>query len=231
MTIILIHDFFRLFVPVKIKHTNRKMAFKKISEKISCRALIVILLASLSCSEMYGQEVKNDSKNEIYPYPEEKSTAPSINQRLFFGGYLGLQFGTVTNIQIAPVVGFWVLPRLAVAAGPSYQYYKDSYYDYTSNIYGLKSYAEFVVIQNINRNSPSNTSIFLHLEDDLLNMESSVLLNSNLSGRSTVNTVLGGVGISQQIGMRSSVNFMILWSLYDKYGIYSNPEIRLSFSF
>lgn len=206
------------------------MTFRNIFEKISCPAVIVILLVFLSCSKIYGQE----SKNDIYPYPEEKeekSSAPPISQRLFFGGYLGLQFGTVTNIQIAPVIGFWVLPRVALAVGPSYQYYKDSYYDYTSNVYGLKSYAELVVFQNINKNSPSHTSIFLHLEDDLLNMESAALMNSNLSGRSTVNTVLGGAGISQQIGGRSSVNFMILWSIYDEYGIYSNPELRISFNF
>jgi hypothetical protein len=206
------------------------MALKKISEIIFCRTLIIILLSCLSYSKIYGQETNKD----IYPYEEKQTkSTPPISQRLFFGGYLGLQFGTVTNIQIAPVVGLWVLPRLAVAVGPSYQYYSDSYYHYTTNIYGLKSYAQFVVIQNINKylSMGSNTGIFLHLEDDLLNMESSALFGSNLEGRSTVNTVLGGAGISQQLGSRSSINFMVLWSLYDPYHIYSNPEIRISFNF
>ncbi len=27
---------------------------------------------------------------------------PPVNQRLFFGGSFGLQFGTVTNIEVAP---------------------------------------------------------------------------------------------------------------------------------
>ena len=59
--------------------------------------------------------------------------APAISERIFFGGNFGLQFGTVTNIQIAPIVGFWLRPRIAVAVGPEYQYYKDPYYK--TNIY------------------------------------------------------------------------------------------------
>jgi len=52
---------------------------------------------------------------------------PPLSERIFLGGSFGLQFGTVTNIQVAPVLGVWLLPRLNVAAGPSFQYYKDSF--------------------------------------------------------------------------------------------------------
>ncbi len=49
--------------------------------------------------------------------------------------------------------------------------------------------------------------------------------------RVNVNTVLGGVGISQQIGRRSAVNLMFLWVLDDSgYNLYNNPEIRISFA-
>jgi len=191
---------------------------------------LICLFLFISLSTISGQ----NSKDDQYPYDQKaKDEAPPLRERLFFGGYLGLQFGTITDIQIAPVIGLWVLPRLALAVGPSYQYYKDSYYDYSTNIYGIKSYAEFVVIQNINKflSAGGSTGIFLHAEDDLLNMDSAVLFNSNVSGRSTVNTLLGGAGISQRLGGRSSVNFMVLWALYDKYGVYSNPEIRISFNF
>jgi hypothetical protein len=44
--------------------------------------------------------------------------------------------------------------------------------------------------------------------------------------------VLAGPGLSQQIGRRASLNFMVLWPLNDSgYDIYSKPEIRVSFSF
>jgi hypothetical protein len=162
----------------------------------------------------------------------KKEAVPPLRERLFFGGNLGLQFGTITNIQVAPVVGLWVRPRIAVAAGPEYQYFKfkDPYGDgYESHSFGGKAYAEFVVIQNINKFLPmgANTGIFLHLEDELLSLH-----QSTVSEKVTVNTILGGAGLSQQIGRRSSVNLMFLWVLDDSgYPLYSNPEIRISFSF
>jgi len=160
---------------------------------------------------------------------EPREKAPPLRERFFFGGSFGLQFGTITNIQVAPVVGLWLLPRVAVAAGPEYQYYKEPYYK--TDIYGGKAYLQYVVIKNLNSFLPmgTNTGIFLHLEDEILNLETRV---ANSYDRVNVNTLLGGVGISQEIGRRSAVNLMFLWVLDDSgYDLYSNPEIRISFSF
>lgn len=158
---------------------------------------------------------------------------PPLRERIFFGGNFGLQFGTITDIQISPVIGLWVLPRLAVAVGPDYRFYKDRY-DRT-NIYGGKGYMQFVVIKDINSFLPigANTGIFLHVEDEVLSLESSFWKNPPVfSKRFYINTVLAGGGISQQIGRRSSLNIMILWALNDSgYAVYSNPEIRFSFNF
>jgi len=47
-----------------------------------------------------------------------------------------------------------------------------------------------------------------------------------------INTILAGGGLSQQIGRRAALNFMVLWALNDSgYGLYSNPEIRIGFVF
>mgnify|MGYP001791483351 FL=1 len=161
-----------------------------------------------------------------------REESPPLRQRLFFGGNLGLQFGTITDIQVSPVVGLWVLPRVAVAVGPDYRFYKDRYN--RTNIYGAKGYVQLVVLKNINSVIPigANTSIFLHLEDEVLSLESAFWKNPDLTNRFYLNTVLAGVGLSQQIGRRSSLDFMVLWALNDsQYGVYSNPEIRLSFIF
>jgi hypothetical protein len=161
---------------------------------------------------------------------------PPLRERMFFGGSLGLQFGTYTDIQITPIVGLWVRPRLAIAAGPNYRYYKDPYY--STSIYGLNSYIQFVPLKDLNNLVPVgiHMGFFLHLEDELMNLESEVWdpnwnpTDSNT--RFTVNTVLAGFGISQQIGQRSAVNLMFLWALNNSvYGLYSNPEIRISFNF
>ena len=162
-----------------------------------------------------------------------KEEPPPLRERLFFGGSFGLQFGTITDIEFSPVAGFWLLPRLAFAAGPNFRYYK--FLDSKTNIYGGKGYLQLVVVQNISNILPigGNIGIFLHLENEFLSLESSFWKNPPyVSERFYVNTVLTGPGISQQIGRRSSMNFAVLWALNDsRYSVYSNPEIRIIFHF
>jgi hypothetical protein len=162
----------------------------------------------------------------------ESEQKPPLRERMFFGGSLGLQFGTYTDIQITPLVGLWVRPRLAIAAGPNYRFYKDPYY--STSIYGANGYVQFVPLKDLNNLVPAGIHLgfFLHLEDELMSLESAVWDQTNPNTRFTINTVLAGFGISQQMGQRSSINLMFLWALNNSvYGLYSNPEIRLSFSF
>lgn len=179
-----------------------------------------ILLLIVSFSVVSGQD--------------ERQEAPSVKDRLFYGGSLGLQFGTITDIQVAPIVGFWVLPRINVAVGPNYRYFKER--SVATSLYGGKAYVQFVVIQDLNSFLPmgSHTGIFLHLEDELLSLKSSFwkFPNPYTTDRFYVNTVLAGGGISQQIGRRASLNFIILWPINESvYSIYGKPELRISFTF
>ena len=143
-------------------------------------------------------------------------------------------FGTITDIHVSPVIGFWVLPRVAVAVGPTYRFYKDQI-DRTA-IYGGRSYVQLVVIKDLSSVLPLgvHTGIFLHFEDELLSLKTSFWKNPPpyKTDRFYVNTVLAGAGVSQQIGRRASLNFMVLWPLNDSgYNIYSKPEIKISFTF
>jgi hypothetical protein len=79
-----------------------------------------------------------------------------------------------------------------------------------------------------------HTGLFLHVEDELLSLKTSFWKNPPPyeTDRFYVNTVLAGAGISQQIGKRASLNFMLLWPLNDPvYELYSKPELRISFLF
>jgi len=120
--------------------------FKKITFLIICSAF-----ASLSI--ISGQNTR-----------EQK---PPLRERMFFGGSLGLQFGTYTNINVTPIVGLWVRPRIAIAAGPNFTYYKDPYY--ATTMYGGNAYVQFVPVKDINNALPIgiHMGIFLHLEDEL----------------------------------------------------------------
>jgi hypothetical protein len=187
--------------------------------KILLAGLLIFVLIIASPSVLFGQKVRE--------------APPPLRERIFFGGNFGLQFGSITDIQVAPIVGLWVLPRVSIAGGPEFRYYKDYYYK--TNIYGGKVYTEFVLMKDLNSLVPIgiHTGIFFHLEDEFLNLESALWKNSpDLKGRFYLNTVLAGGGISQQIGARSSMNFTLLWCINPSiYTIYSNPEIRISFNF
>ncbi len=182
------------------------------------RPLISVFLFLLLASPGYSQD--------------DQDYIPPVRERLFFGGSFGLQFGTITDIQASPIAGMWVLPRLGVAVGPNYRYY--SFRSSKTHIYGGRSYLQYVFLRDISSVIPIgiNTGLFLHGEYELLSLESAYWKNPYMSGRFTTSTFLAGGGLSQQMGRRSSLNFMVLWPVNDSgYGIYSNPEIRVSFLF
>jgi len=194
---------------------------KTLSGKTAANIFIVITFFILTGINAYSQLLAGD--------------APPIRERLFFGGEFGLQFGYETNIEVAPVVGLWVLPRLAIAAGPEYTYYARRNIGSTS-IYGGRFYTQFVVVQDLNNIIPAgiHMGLFIHAEDEFQSLESETPFWKNTAvntERFNVNTFLVGGGISQQMGKRAALNFIFLWALDDEYDLYSNPEIRISFVF
>ena len=158
---------------------------------------------------------------------------PPVKQRLFFGGSFGLQFGTVTNIEVAPLAGIWLLPRVAVGAGPSFQYYKDPYG--RTSIYGGRVMLQVTLVQDLNNIIPVgiNTGIFVNCEYEGLSLQRA-FFNSDpeADGRFYYGIFLAGAGLSQPTGKRSSMNISFLWSINgNEYGIYDTPEIRIEFYF
>jgi hypothetical protein len=168
----------------------------------------------------------------LYSQDAEDYTPP-LSQRIFFGGSFGLQFGTITNIELSPVIGVWLLPRLNVAAGPSFQYFK--YQNEQTILYGGRSYFQFMVIQDFNNIIPVglNFGLFIQGEYEGLSLEKSFWeYNGEPGKRIYSGTFLAGAGITEPIGPRASVNFSVLWPMgVQKYEIYDNPEIRISFIF
>ena len=178
------------------------------------RLLLIVLLASSTTVSLFSQEQERDT--------------PTFAQRLFFGGDFGLTAGTITDIKLAPLVGIWITPRLAVAAGPEYRYYKSPYNKY--HIFGAQAYGEFYMIQNLNNLIPIglNTGIYAHIEEEVLSISSKTY---NVE-KETLTTLLVGAGISQPMGPRSAMHVTLLWAISGTgYEYYNNPEIKVSFVF
>ncbi len=187
------------------------------------RKILILCLLTVIFTAVSGQE-------------SSREEPPAIKERLFFGGNFALQLGTITNIEVSPVVGFWVRPRIAVAVGPDYNYYNDPYR--STNIYGGRAYVQLVVLRDLNKFIPlgTGTGIFLHLEDEALSLDSQQWGLPIPPKRFTINTTLAGAGLSQQIGRRAAINFVVLWAIFESDAehtsmLYANPEIRIGFVF
>ncbi len=182
--------------------------------KSLARIVVVLLLLNISFAAVLAQNARDEK--------------PPLRERLFFGGSLGLMFGTYTDIDISPIIGLWVLPRLNIAAGPEFRYLK--YYDEKANIYGGRVYSQFVIIKDLNNMLPMGVHLgfFLHGEYEFFQYD----YTNGFDSQSTfIDVPLLGGGISQPLGRRASLNIMVLWALNDYYGIYSQPEFRISFTF
>lgn len=183
------------------------------------KALILLLLI-LTGSTLYAQE---DA-----PLRESKFT-----DRLLFGGGLGLQFGTLTFIDISPVVGYRLTERLEAGVGFSYKYYsyKDFYFDpvtglkddLKSHMIGGSVYTRYHIFENI----------FLHAEFERLRVNTQELYISGGQVISNpihynINSLFVGVGLKQRISNSSYFFLMGLWDLVqDSNSPYDNPIIRM----
>lgn len=181
----------------------------------------ILLLGLLFCTfSLSGQDVR------------KRGEAPPPRERIYMGGSFGLQLGTYTYIEVSPVIGYWILPRISVAAGPAYKYYKDPYG--FSDVWGGKGYTRLVFINDLSNILPMGfgTSVYLHAEYEVLSFRSDYLGISNGNQRILIDTGLAGAGISQPVGSRGRINFTVLFTVYDSgYQIYNNPEYRIEFSF
>lgn len=149
--------------------------------------------------------------------------APSgkLGDRIWIGGNVGLQFGSQTLIQIAPLIGYKVTEKLMAGVTGNYIYYKVTQPDYSTSIYGGGIFARYFVIENL----------YLHTEYEVLNLEVPNIYGAGYR-RTNVTSVLIGGGYRQWISDRAGLDLMLLWNInQSRYSPYQNPIIRLGFIF
>ncbi len=173
------------------------------------KSIIVIFL--LTTQSVYAQ---------YYEKPPIKS---SWKDKIFFGGGLGLQFGDVTAIDVSPIVGYRVLPRLHAGVGLSYSYYNYSTLGVSASNYSGSIFSRFFLFNNF----------FAYAEIESLNTKIFTSFNPEQSYRKWVQGYLVGGGYFQRIGSSNSgMYIMVLWNLNEnEFTPYSNPILRIGFSF
>lgn len=201
----------------------------KIKKFIFIFLLLITWISAIAQYEYPGdtKESEDGKKQKKGWYKESK---------LFFGGNLGLSFGTYTYIELSPIAGYRITPRLSAGLGPKYMYIKERGY-YETSIYGAKVFALFSIFKNINEKINIGIGdIFVYAENESLNIEPMYWdpsTNSYFAGkRGWVNITLLGGGLRFPLGQRSGFSIIILWDIsQNPYYSYPNPEIRLSVDF
>ncbi len=191
--------------------------------KMSATAIVSALLLLSNLSSFAQTDAPASSGYE----KEERPSSP-LKDRFFFGGSLGLQFGSATYIDVSPLVGYKITEKFHAGVGVTYIYYKvkDSYYNYAyeTSIYGGRVFSRYYFLENL----------FGHAEFEVLNMD----VPREISGsgnfdyvRDNITSVMVGGGYAQPIGTNAALMLMILWNLTEEqYSPYQNPIFRVGFS-
>jgi hypothetical protein len=135
---------------------------------------------------------------------QTKSKQPKpFKERIYYGGNIGLSFGSITMIGIYPLMGYKFTPKLSAGIKIAYEYIEDKRFDLnynTSNI-GASIFARYRILR----------PVYLHVEYAGLNYE---LYNElGESNREWVPFLLVGAGYSQHLAGNAWLNFQILFDV------------------
>ena len=196
---------------------------------------LIILFSHVS----FGQESQKQKKHDFW-------------QRVSVGGNLGLQFGTVTAINISPEVMLRVVDQFHLGVGFSYDYLQSKkyfwddpnqqYLDFKANVYGGRVFARYY-LRSLFDNFVGN--LFAHAEYEYLYYTRPFKLDPSGTiydpfgytynrGKDflEINSLFVGVGYEQPFTERAFMDILILYNINDTYtSPYSNPVFRLGFGF
>jgi len=190
-------------------------------------ALVFTAVLALTCSSIFAQEDQPPANPMMGQGPADEPSTP-IKDRFFFGGSLGLQFGSYTYIDVSPLVGYKVTEKLHVGLGFTYiyldaeaQFSNSSIKRYSTSDYGGRIFGRYYIYQNF----------FAHTEFEVLNIGYPVYypVSDKIEiFRETVTSWFVGGGYNQAIGENAALQLMILWNLTEEqFSPYSNPIFRI----
>lgn len=172
-----------------------------------------------SLNSVSQKQVSQEDSPRMYPWKEDppKGTPGLHKGRFFTGGGIGAQFGSITAVELAPMVGY--IPHRMVRFGlaVNFSYYRASGFNgiYKDYFWGGNFFLRFYPIQRL----------FLHVEIGAYNQE-----YGTDRQRKWMFYPLAGIGYNQPISQRLSFHIKLLWNFNDsEYSIYGNPIIGFGF--
>ena len=142
-----------------------------------------------------------------------------LPKKFVAGSGFGLQFGTVTVIDLSPEIGYKITEKLIVGVGLSYQYYRDARYlpVYKSNIFGGSVFARYYVYKDF----------FAHAEYQMLQYDYMDWSTGDKQNITTDGILIGG-GYRQWIGRNLYSNISVLFNINESlYYPFNSPIFRV----
>jgi hypothetical protein len=176
--------------------------------------VIFVSLCSLAAMAQDDLPIDGESLPGKKKHKKDHSKNSLFTDRLFTGGDLGVQFGSITAVNVSPILGYWITKdKFAAGVGATYQYFNYKSYNFTTSIYGGNLFSRYYF----------GESFFAHGEYELLNVEAF----DGFHERVFVPGLLAGGGYRQDLGERASFVFMLLYNFSESYYTpYRNPVIR-----
>ncbi len=136
------------------------------------------------------------------PAPKQKQKKP-IKDKIYYGGYLNLSFGSYTMIGIEPMIGYKIIPRLSVGVKIRYDYIQDNRYSETHSTsnYGASIFTRLNVVRGL----------YAHLEYAGYNFEN--YNGFDESDREWISFLFLGAGYNQRVSKRSSIFIQVLFDV------------------
>jgi hypothetical protein len=199
---------------------------KKIQYAIFLLALGLFVFTS-PLQAQYQNLTKNDSVNARQHTGQVEKITPAKKgkkkgSRIFFGGGIGGGYSTYSSyIQVTPIIGYGITPKLQIGSRITYmhQWYKDyNNVKYNYNIYGGSLFLRYIFWK----------SLYAQTEYEILSVPDYYSTDANANR--AVHSLFAGLGFMQHVGGSAFLTVSVLYNfLDDMYSPYSNPLIRVGF--
>lgn len=179
--------------------------------------IFILVFLLLFCCKLFAQWPEEKTINpQNSPSVEEKEKKFNTS-KLIYGGSFGLTFGSITAIELSPIIGYKITPKFHTGIGLYYSYFNNTYYKHDYHSYGASVFARYYPIG----------PFLLHAELQGINED---VYKANIRAREWIAYPLAGVGIAKPLGSSSRVILLLLWNFNDRTGV-RNPIIQVGFSF
>lgn len=180
------------------------------------KVTLMLLLVSMFSAITYAQDTIIEPQKQKAPFKD----------KVYFGGGIGLSFGSYTRIAVYPMMGYKFTPKLSGGIELGYEYISDSRYSqqFNTSNYGASVFTRYRVIPQV----------FILAEYAMYNYELYYL--DLTKSREWVPFLFLGAGFSQQISpgtwAYASVKFDVLQnsnSPYNNWAPFWNLGVSVGF--